>query len=198
MTQPLPAKVIVAGIPGVGKTTVLQELETISGEKRIPVKVVNFGDIMNKLFKKRGRDLHRDHMRRQDLDTQTRIQQQAARNISRIKGSSSLIVDTHMFVRTVDGLWPGTPKRVLDALQPDLIVLIEAQPEQVAKRRNLDTAREREANELGNVQADLEWSRYMASANAVIAGIPIQIVNNADGQQRQAAEDLLKIIEKLN
>src|SRR3989442_1544946 len=107
--------VIVAGIPGVGKTTVLQELETIGHEKHIPVKVVNFGDVMNQIFKKRGRDLHRDHMRRQDLNLQTRIQQQAARTISRMKGSSSLVVDTHMFVRTIDGLWPGTPKRVLDA-----------------------------------------------------------------------------------
>ena len=115
-----------------------------------------------------------------------------------MKGSSSLVVDTHMFVRTIDGLWPGTPKRVLDALHPDLIVLIEAEPEQVAKRRSIDTAREREAIELNKVKADLEWSRYMASANAVIAGIPIQIVNNAEGQQHQAAEDLLKIIEKLN
>ncbi len=194
----MPAKVIVAGIPGVGKTTVLQEFETISGEKRVPVKVINFGDIMNEIFKKRGRDLHRDHMRRQDLNLQTRIQQQAARTISRMRGTTSLVVDTHMFVRTIDGLWPGTPKRVLDALQPDLIVLIEAEPEQVAKRRSLDTAREREANELEKVQADLEWSRYMASANAVIAGIPIQIVKNPEGQQHQAAEDLLKIIEKLN
>ncbi len=194
----MPAKVIVAGIPGVGKTTVLQELETISSEKRVPLKVVNFGDIMSQIFKKTGRDLHRDHMRRQDLNLQTRVQQQAARTISRMRGSSSLVVDTHMFVRTIDGLWPGTPKRVLDALQPDLIVLIEAEPEQVAKRRSMDTAREREGNELGKVQADLEWSRYMASANAVIAGIPIQIVKNAEGRQHQAAEDLLKIIEKLN
>lgn len=115
-----------------------------------------------------------------------------------MKGSSSLVVDTHMFVRTIDGLWPGTPKRVLDALQPDLIVLIEAEPEQVAKRRSIDTGREREAIELDKVRADLEWSRYMASANAVIAGIPIQIVKNAEGQQHRAAEDLLKIIEKLN
>ncbi len=115
-----------------------------------------------------------------------------------MRGSSSLVVDTHMFVRTIDGLWPGTPKRVLDALEPDLIVLIEAEPEQVAKRRSQDSDREREGNELDKVQADLEWSRYMASANAVIAGIPIHIVENAEGQQHQAAETLLKIIEQLN
>ena len=152
---------------------------------------------MNRIFKKRGIDLHRDHMRKQDLDLQTRIQQQAARTISRMRGNNGLVVDTHMIVRTVDGLWPGTPKRVLDALQPDLIVLIEATPEQVAKRRSQDAGREREAHEVNNVQADLEWSRYMASANAVIAGIPIQIVNNEEGQQHQTAEDLLKIIQKL-
>lgn len=109
-----------------------------------------------------------------------------------------MIVDTHMFVRTVDGLWPGTPWRVLDALRPNLIVLIEADPEEVAKRRQVDMTRERESRTVQDARADLDWSRYMASANAVLAGVPVQIVVNREGKQRMAAEDLLRIIEKLN
>ncbi len=180
-----------------GKTTVLQELEAVGREKRVPMKVVNFGDVMNDLFEKQGRHIHRDHMRRQDITLQTRIQQKAARKIARMAGKSTLVVDTHMFVRTVDGLWPGTPRRVLDALDPDLIVLIEADAEEVAKRRMGDSSRQRETKNVEDAQADLEWSRYMASANAVLVGVPIQIVHNREGHQRKAAEDLLGIIEKL-
>ncbi len=194
----MPGTIIVAGIPGVGKTTVLQELEAVGREKMVPLKVVNFGDVMNQLFKKKGRQVHRDHMRRQDINLQARIQQQAARKIAHMATKSTLVVDTHMFVRTVDGLWPGTPRRVLEALDPDLIVLIEAEPEEVAKRRMADTGRERESKTVEDAQADLEWSRYMASANAVLAGVPIQIVHNREGRQRRAAEDLLGIIEKLS
>jgi adenylate kinase len=194
----LPGTIIVAGIPGVGKTTVLQELEAVRKEKDIDLKIINFGDVMNQLFKKQGKGVHRDHMRRQDIALQTKIQQQAARKIARMSGMSSLVVDTHMFVRTVDGLWPGTPRRVLEALHPDIIVLIEAEPEEVAKRRISDTSRERESSKLEDVKADLEWSRYMASVNAVLEGVPVQIVLNPEGHQRQAAEDILTIVEKMS
>ncbi len=193
----MPGTVIVAGVPGVGKTTVLQELGLVTQEKKTPLAIVNFGDVMNQLFKKRGKQVHRDHMRRQELDLQARVQQQAAQKISRMARKSTLVVDTHMFVRTVDGIWPGTPRRVLEALDPNLIILIEADPEEVAKRRNTDATRERESKALEDVKSDLEWSRYMASANAVLAGVPIQIVRNREGHQRQAALDLLRTIEKL-
>ncbi len=194
----MPGTIIVAGIPGVGKTTVLQELEAVRQEKNVDLKIVNFGDVMNQLFKKQGKGVHRDHMRRQDIALQTRIQQQAARKIARMSGISSLVVDTHMFVRTVDGLWPGTPRRVLEALHPDIIVLIEADPEEVSRRRISDTSRERESSKLEDVRADLEWSRYMASVNAVLEGVPVQIVLNPEGHQKQAAEDILTIVEKMS
>ena len=192
----MPGTIIVAGIPGVGKTTVLQELEKLSQEKKVSLKIINFGSVMNQLFKQKGRELHRDHMRRQDISLQSKIQLEAARSIRKMARTKTLIVDTHMFVRTNDGLWPGTPEKVLEALGPDAIILIEADPEEIAKRRKQDTTREREKSTPEDAQQDLEWSRYMASANAVIAGIPIQIVNNSEGGQRMAAMDLLRLVEK--
>lgn len=194
----LAATIIVAGVPGVGKTTVLQELEAAGQREKVPIRIVNFGDVMSHLFKNTGKDLHRDHIRRQRISQQTRIQQLAARKIAKMRGKTSLVVDTHMFVRTTDGIWPGTPRRVLDALHPSLIVLIEAGPDEVAKRRLLDGTRERENETVEDAKADLEWSRYMASAIAVLAGIPIQVVSNHEGHQHQAAKDLLRLIEKLD
>jgi adenylate kinase len=192
----LPRSIIVAGVPGVGKTTVLQELETVAKDKNVPLKIVNFGNVMNDLFKKQGKEIHRDRMRREDIALQGKIQERAARQIGKMPGNSALVVDTHMFVRTGDGIWPGTPKRVLEQLDPSLIILIEAQPEQVAARRTKDTTRERESKNIEDAKADLQWSRNMASAIAVLSGIPIQIVENLDGQQRKTAEDLLKLIQK--
>ena len=188
--------IIVAGVPGVGKTTVLQELASVAREKNVPLEIVNFGNVMNELFKKQGREIHRDRMRREDIELQSKIQEQAARKIGKMPGNSALVVDTHMFVRTTDGIWPGTPKRVLEQLDPSLIILIEARPEEVAARRAADTTRERESKNIDDAKADLQWSRNMASAIAVLAGIPIQIVHNKDGHQRTAAENLLKLIQK--
>jgi adenylate kinase len=192
----MPGTIIVAGIPGVGKTTVLQELESVAQENNVPLKIINFGNIMNELFKKRGKTIHRDHMRREDIALQSRIQQQAARIISRTRGKPALVVDTHMFVKTTDGIWPGTPWKVLEALGPNMIILIEADAEEIAQRRATDATRYRDGSNVEDAKADLQWSRYMASANAVLAGVPIQIVHNRDGQQRQTAIDLLDIIQK--
>jgi adenylate kinase len=192
----LQATIIVAGVPGVGKTTVLQELETVAKERNVPIKIINFGNVMNELFKKRGVEIHRDHMRKEDITIQAKIQEEAARMISKTTGNSALVVDTHMFVRTGDGIWPGTPRKVLEALDPSMIILIEADAEEVARRRASDTSRYRDSQNLEDAKADLQWSRNMASAIAVLAGVPIQIVQNQNGQQRQSAEDLLRIIEK--
>ncbi|HYY90949.1 MAG TPA: adenylate kinase [Candidatus Dormibacteraeota bacterium] len=194
----MPGTTIVAGIPGVGKTTVLQELESVAKERSVPLKIINFGNVMNELFKKTGKTIHRDHMRRQDITLQSRIQQQAARTISKTPGRSALVVDTHMFVKTTDGIWPGTPRKVLEALDPNTIILIEADPEEIARRRAADTTRYRDGGSVDDAKADLEWSRYMASVNAVLAGVPIQIVHNRDGRQRQTAIDILEIIQKRN
>jgi adenylate kinase len=192
----MPGTIIVAGIPGVGKTTVLQELERVAHEKNVPLKIINFGNVMNELFKKRGKTIHRDHMRREDIALQSRIQQQAARIISQTPEKSAIVVDTHMFVKTTEGIWPGTPRKVLEALDPNMIILIEADAEEIAQRRATDATRYRDGTNVEDARADLQWSRYMASANAVLAGIPIQIVHNRDGQQRQTAIDLLDIIQK--
>lgn len=196
--ETMPGTIIVAGIPGVGKTTVLQELGRVAEEKQVPLKIINFGNVMNDLFKKRGQEIHRDHMRKQDIDLQSKIQQQAARIIAKTPGNSALVVDTHMFVKTVDGIWPGTPRKVLEALDPSMIILIEADPEEIARRRASDQTRYRDGGGVEEAKSDLQWSRYMASANAVLAGVPIQIVNNLDGQQRQTAIDLLELIQKRN
>lgn len=192
----MPGTIIVAGIPGVGKTTVLQELEKVAQEKKVSLKIVNFGNVMNELFAKSGKTIHRDHMRKQDIAMQSRIQQKAATMISKNPGKSAVVVDTHMFVKTADGIWPGTPRKVLEALDPNMIILIEADPEEIAQRRATDATRYRDGGSVEDAKADLQWSRYMASANAVLAGVPIQIVHNRDGQQRQTAIDLLSIIEK--
>ena len=137
-------------------------------------------------------------MRREEISLQARVQQQAARVISKTPGNSALVVDTHMFVKTTEGIWPGTPRKVLEALDPEIIILIEAEPEEVARRRAADSTRYRDTGSVEEAKSDLQWSRYMASANAVLAGVPIQIVHNRDGQQRQTATDILDIIQKRN
>src|SRR5438034_11060905 len=117
----MPGTIIVAGIPGVGKTTVLKELEAVAREKNVPLKIIYFGNVMNELFKKRGKAIHRDHMRREEISLQARVQQQAACVISKTAGNSALIVGTHMSVKTTDAIWRCSSRKVIEALDPDII-----------------------------------------------------------------------------
>ena len=56
------------GIPGVGKTTVLNELQDIAKQNRFNLAVLNYGTIMNEIMRDLGKDLHRDKMREQSID----------------------------------------------------------------------------------------------------------------------------------
>jgi len=189
--------VILTGIPGVGKTTILNELQKLAKEKGIKLTVLNYGTVMNELFKKYGRKIGRDEIRQQQVSIQKKIQDRAARILARKIRNPITIIDTHMFIRTKTGLWSGLPESVLSRLKPSLIVLVEASPEEIAERRRSDTTRMRDDLVVEEVKFDLEWSRATASACAVSTGAPIKIISNKTGKQREAAEELFKLMTEL-
>ncbi|MBS7648042.1 adenylate kinase [Candidatus Bathyarchaeota archaeon] len=193
----LKAIVAVTGIPGVGKTTVLNEFEKLAKEKGINLKVVNFGSVMKKILEERGKSIHRDYIRKTDIELQKEVQKEACKRIRETLGEgSNLIVDTHMFVQTGFGMYPGLPLNVLKELTPSLIVLIESPPEEIVRRRELDESRIRDENLPSEVKFDIEWSRAIASACSVISGAPVKIIINERGKQTEAAKHLLDCILK--
>ena len=48
------------GIPGVGKTTVLNELQDLAKQNRVNLTVMNFGTIMNEIMRELGKEMNRD------------------------------------------------------------------------------------------------------------------------------------------
>jgi len=193
----LGTNIILTGIPGVGKTTILNELQKLAEEKGIKLTVLNYGTVMNELFEKYDRKISRDEIRRQQISVQKKIQDRAAQILARKMRSPITIIDTHMFIRTKTALWSGLPESVLSRLKPSLIVLVEAPPEEIARRRRSDTTRMRDDLTMEEVRFDLEWSRATASACAVSTGAPVKIISNKTGKQREAAEELFKLMTEL-
>jgi len=187
----------VTGIPGVGKTTVLNELRDLAEQYRVNLTVLNFGTIMKEIMRERGRDVHRDDMREQEIEEQRKVQALAANEIVNRAGQGTVVIDTHMFVRTATGMWAGLPANILEKLGPRLLVLIEAEPEQIASRRRGDTDRRRDQILAEEIGFDLEWSRATAAASAVATGAPVKVIRNDAGRQKQAAEELFETIRKL-
>ncbi len=188
---------VVTGIPGVGKTTVLNELTDLARQSKFHLTVLNFGTIMNEVLRDLGKDLHRDEMRQQTIETQRKVQELAASEIANRAGQGTAVIDTHMFVRTESGLWAGLPQKVLEKLKPHLLVLIEADPEQIAARRRSDTDRKRDRSLAEEIAFDLEWSRATAAASAVTTGAPVKVIRNDAGRQKQAAQELLDAIRNV-
>ena len=185
------------GIPGVGKTSVLNELQDLAKQNHVNLIVLNFGTIMNEILRELGKQMNRDAIREQDLETQRKVQDLAAKEITNRAGEGVIVVDTHMFVKTTVGMWAGLPQSVLQKLNPRLLVLIEADAQQIAGRRRGDIDRKRDTVVVDEIHFDLEWSRATAAASAMATGAPVKVIRNDPGTQKQAAQELFEVIRKL-
>ncbi len=188
--------IVVTGIPGTGKTTVCNEALKLAEQTRKKIQAVNYGSIMVELSRKRGKSLHRDELRRSGLTFQRNLQAEAAKIISKKTGEvdGDLIVDTHMSIKTANGYLAGLPFHVLQLLNPDMFVLVEAEPHEVLSRRFRDKTRKRDKVLEDEIMEETLFSRLMAVACAVLTGASVKIVKNPDGKQAEAAEDVLKLL----
>ena len=184
-------RVVVVGIPGVGKTTVVEEV--VSGFKG--AKLVTFGTVMFDAARSLKWVGDRDEMRRLPDERQTRLQKIAATKIAKMTGRA-VLVDTHLFIRTEEGFWPGLPFEVVRAMDPTHLVLVEAAPEEIAKRRSADTSRYRDAVTVQGLAEELQLARSFLAVSSTLTGAPMLLVRNAEGKQADAARVILSALER--
>jgi adenylate kinase len=189
--------VIVTGAPGVGKTTVLTAAIATCNERGAAVQHVNYGDIMFKEAKAKGLANERDSMRRLSVKQQISLQLKAAKKISAMAYKGNVILDTHMFIRTPDGYMPGIPSWVGELLMPDATVLLEADPEDISKRRAKDAAiRTREEDSAAKVNEHQLLNRAGAAALSVQTGCTVTIAENREGAHLEAARVIADIFKR--
>lgn len=184
-------RVIVVGIPGVGKTTVVQGV--ISG---LPgSKLVTFGTLMFEAAKSLKWVKDRDEMRRMPVDKQKRLQKIAADRIARMKGSA-ILVDTHLFIRTPEGFWPGLPFEVVRAMKPTHLVLVIATPEEIAKRRMADPTRARDEVTIAGLAEELAIATSFLTVSSTLTGAPMMIVRNEEGKAEKVSKEIVRVLEQ--
>jgi len=181
----------VVGIPGVGKTTVVQGV--VSG---LPgAKLVTFGTLMFEAAKSLKWVKDRDELRKMSVEKQKRLQKIAATRIANMKGKA-ILVDTHLFIRTKEGFWPGLPFEVVRALNPTHLILVEASPEEIAARRAADSARSRDLIEREELEKEIELGRAFLTVSSTLTGAPMLVVRNAEGRADATAEALATVIRE--
>ena len=182
---------VVLGIPGVGKTTVVGGV--VSAYKG--AKLVNFGTLMFEAGRSLGWVKDRDEIRKMKVEKQKRLQKLAATKISRMQGKA-IIVDTHLFIRTEEGFWPGLPFDVVRAMKPTHLVLVEASPGDVARRRASDATRYRDAVTADGLAEELQLARGFLTVCSTITGAPMMMVTNAEGRQAEAVQKVVTMLDR--
>jgi adenylate kinase len=184
-------RAIIVGIPGVGKTTLITRTAEMLNQKR-KTTVVIFGTIMFEEAKKMGLK-NRDEMRRMTVEDQRRLQDLAAQRITEMK-DDIVLIDTHLFINTEEGYYPGLPMRLLNIMKPTNMVMVAADPREIAERRKSDQTRQRDIASAENIQKELDISRVMVASCSILTGAPFAIIMNNDGQISEAAANIAKIL----
>ena len=151
---------------------------------------------MVEICRKRVKLLDRDELRRSGLVFQRDLQAEAAKIISKKTGEAKgdLIVDTHMSIKTANGYFAGLQFHVLQLLNPDIFVLVEAEPHEVLSRRLKGRTRKRDKVLEDEIMEEILFSRLMAAACAVLTGTAVKIIKNPTGKRTKAAEEILKLL----
>ena len=185
---------IVVGIPGVGKTTVITKAKDILLQSGYNTTVVVFGSVMLSEAKKMGIG-DRDQIRKLSLSGQQNLQNLAADYICSVK-EDLVIVDTHLFIRTSSGFFPGIPQNVIQKLKPRNLILITATPEEILARRAKDESRNRDMVSIEEIKKELGLAISMISTVSILSGSAFEIVDNHQGSSEDTASFIARILTK--
>lgn len=182
--------VVVAGIPGSGSTTILDHaLENLDYIN------VNYGDVMLQIAQEKGLVENRDQIRTLSSDVQKEIQKAAAKSIRERSELTNIIVDTHCTIKTPVGFLPGLPQWVLEELQPDMFVLIEADADEILIRRISDTTRTRDMEMLKDINLHQEMNRAVSMAYAALTGATVKIIENHNDQLDTSVAEMVETLK---
>ncbi len=202
-----PRVLVVAGLPGVGKSTVLSLTKELLEKEGYVVEVLNYGDFMVKILKDKGVVKSRDEIRRLSLTEQRNAQALVAKEIrkyieEKAAGCGNKVfvafIDTHVIIKTTTGLWPGMPEYAVKEIKPDSIILVEANPEEIVARQLRDETRYRaDYADPKLVKELMDLMRIYAIASATLVGASVNFIINKEGKADEAAAELAKIVRGL-
>jgi len=179
--------IVVTGIPGVGKTTVMKK-----AAEGMDIQFVTFGTVMIDIAQETGLVKDRDEMRKLTLEQQKNLQIKTAEKVA---GMGNVILDTHCTVKTPKGYMPGLPEWVIKKLKPTAIVLVEAYPEEIYNRRANDSTRNRDPDTQEQIHEHQMINRSAAMAYAALSGSTVKIVFNHDNAIDAAVKQASPVLE---
>ena len=135
----------------------------------------------------------RDELRKLPVENQKKLQKNTAEKISKL-GDDIIFIDTHAFISTNEGFYPGLPNHVIQIIQPTHFIAISARPEEIYNRRMKDETRNRDKVSIESIKKELAIQDSMLSTCSVLSGSPMKVILNNEGKIEEAANNVIKAI----
>ena len=185
-------KVVIVGIPGVGKTSLITKIAELIKQKNKTVSVHSYGTVMFEEAKKMGIK-NRDELRMLPIVKQKQLQKTAAEMLSNLS-DDVIFIDTHAFISTKAGFYPGLPNHVIQIIQPTNFIAITASPDEIHNRRMEDETRDRDPISIEDIKKELAVQDAMLSSCSVLSGSPMKVIFNHEGKIEEAAVNVIDAI----
>lgn len=182
--------IIVAGVPGAGKSTILFEAWK-RVQKDLNYTIVSFGTEMLNLCKEAGLVSSRDEMRNLSPDIQEEMQWRTTKRLA--ERPENILLDTHCAIKTGSGSYlPGLTPRMIERMSPSAIILVDAHEAEIRGRRKLDKSRPlRTLESSEDILEHKVINRAYAAAFSARSGCLLRIIQNNTGEFEQAVEDFI-------
>jgi len=176
--------ILVAGSPGAGKTTVLNE---IAGS--FDSNIVNMGSMMLEVGHRLGYVSDRDQMRFLSPKKFNEIRNRALDEIDKMTGN--ILIDTHASVGENGRFMPGFPKPVLNKLaHVKGLIYIDATTHDIMEHRKEDVSRKRENDDAPTIDAQRLINISMMSFASSYLNVPLYVVINRHGDLKKAVDEI--------
>ena len=183
--------IIIAGVPGAGKSTVLDEVYKKRAEK---FSVVSFGTEMLNLSLSKKLVENRDQMRNLSHQAQHSLQIETSNIIASKEGN--ILLDTHCAVKTPGGYMTGMTDEMLDILKPKAIILVDAHEVEIAGRRKTDKNRKTRTMEaFDEIKLHKKMNRSFAVSFAQKSNALLKVVQNHTGEFDRCVNDIVKTLD---
>jgi len=188
--------VIVVGVPGVGKTSVINEAKKYL---KYEFKVVNTGDLMFELAKEKYNINNRDEIRKKlTFEQQKEIQKEAIKRIKEMEKESDIILDTHLVIESYEGYITGMFREYAEILKPDGVAVIISDPDKIFVRRLKDIQiRGRDIENLKRIEIQQNLTIYFTTIFMFEYGTIVEVINNEEGLLEEAAKKFAEFLNKL-
>ena len=183
--------IIIAGVPGAGKSTVLEE---VYKQRVEDFDVISFGTEMLNLSMKKKLVENRDQMRNLSHALQRDLQIETAKIIA--NKDKNVLLDTHCAIKTPGGYMTGMTDEMLDILHPVAIILVDAHEVEIAGRRKSDTTRlTRTMEDYDEIKLHKKINRSFAVSFAQKSNALLKVVQNNTGEFDRCVNDIVQTLD---